>query len=241
MKDFDSPAYHAPKEKALTVKELDPEDQPRERARKYGIGVLSTPDLWAIILRTGMVGHPITEICRDIMRSSGGSLFNLERQSLEVLLDIPGIGELKALQIQAVMEITRRYMKETTKPGKSIKSSLDIYNLMRPEIGNLPHEEIWILFLNRSNRVIGEKMMTRGGSVASVFDLKIIIRDALARHAEGLVMVHNHPSGNMQPSLQDDQITRRLKEACTLMDIRMLDHVIVSSDSYYSYQDQGRL
>lgn len=241
MKDYEQPAYKEPKEKMLTVKELDPEDQPRERALRHGIGVLSTPDLWAIILRTGMQGHPITEICRDIMRSCGGSLFNLERQEMEVLLGIPGIGELKALQIQAVMEITRRYMKETTTTGASIKCSTDIYNLMRPEIGNLPHEEIWILFLSRNNRVIGEKMITRGSSVASVFDLKKIMRDALARRAEGIVMVHNHPSGNLTPSLEDDQITRRLKEACRLMDIRMLDHVIVSADSYYSYQDQGRL
>lgn len=225
----------------LTVKEMDPDDQPRERALRHGCSVLSTPDLWALILRTGTQGKPVTELCRDIMRSAQGSLLSLERKHRAELMATKGVGTTKALQIEAVMELVRRYLTERVGQKVRISGPSDIFDVMRPLIGNLPHEEIWALFLNRQNVVVGELMITRGSAVASVFDLKKIIREALLREAEGLALAHNHPSGNLCPSMQDDEITRKLSTACRSMDLRFLDHLIVTAGGYYSYRDAGKL
>lgn len=225
----------------MTVKEMDPDDQPREKAMKHGCKVLPTADLWALILRTGLPGKPITEMCRDLMRACDGRLFNLERMERRQLMAVKGIGATKALQIEAVMEMIRRYCNEAVGERVKIRSSKDIYDTMRHEIGNLPHEEIWALFLNRANEVIGRERITQGSAVASVFDMRKILKEALLRNAEGLVLCHNHPSGNLMPSPQDDSITRKMKSGCEAMDLRFLDHLIVTADGFYSYCDQSRL
>ena len=237
MKGFDEEEPRRP----MTVKEMDPDDQPREKAMKHGCKVLPTADLWALILRTGLPGKPITEMCRDLMRACDGRLFNLERMERRQLMAVKGIGATKALQIEAVMEIIRRYCSEAVGARVKIRSSKDIYDTMRHEIGNLPHEEIWALFLNRANEVIGRDRITQGSSVASVFDMRKILKEALLRNAEGLVLCHNHPSGNLTPSPQDDSITRKMKSGCEAMDLRFLDHLIVTADGFYSYCDQSRL
>lgn len=237
MKGFDEEEPRRP----MTVKEMDPEDQPREKAMKHGCKVLPTADLWALILRTGLPGKPITEMCRDLMRACDGRLFNLERMDRRRLMTVKGIGATKALQIEAVMEMIRRYCNEAVGERVKIRSSKDIYDTMRHEIGNLPHEEIWALFLNRANEVIGRERITQGSSVASVFDMRKILKEALLRNAEGLVLCHNHPSGNLTPSPQDDSITRKMKSGCEAMDLRFLDHLIVTADGFYSYCDQSRL
>lgn len=227
--------------KGLTVKDFDPDDRPREKAIKYGCQVLSTPDLWAIILRTGLVGKPITELCRDLMRECNGKLCDLERLSREQILKVKGLGTAKALQIEAVMELIRRYSREKVGEKLRIQSSKEIFELMRPEIGNLPHEEVWALYLNQRHEVIYKMKITQGSAVASVFDVKKILKEALLRDAQGLAMCHNHPSGNLNPSVQDDQITRKMSEGAKSMDLRFLDHVIVTAGGYYSYSDVGRL
>ena len=165
MKDYDSscPVAHT-----LTVKEMSPDDQPRERALKHGCKVLPTADLWAIVLRTGLPGKPITEMCRDLMRSCDNKLFNLERMERGSFMKVKGIGTTKALQIEAVMELIRRYCGETVGNRVKIGCSRDVYDVMRHEIGNLPHEEIWAIYLNRRNEIISKEKMTRGSAVASV-------------------------------------------------------------------------
>lgn len=239
MKDFE--AEDAAERQVLTVKEMDPDDQPRERALKHGCEVLSTADLWALILRTGMPGKPITELCRDLMRSCDGSLFNLERRQRASFMKVKGIGQTKALQIEAVMELIRRYCRETVGQKVQVKTSLDIYNQMRHTIGNLAHEEVWAIYMNRRNEIIHQKMITQGSAVASVFDLKQTLKEALLIDAEGVALCHNHPSGNLRPSPQDDQITNKMREACMQMDLRFLDHVIVTAAGHYSYRDESRL
>lgn len=225
----------------LRVKDMDADDQPRERALKYGIQTLSTPDLWALILRTGLRGKPITQLCRDLMRDNDQSLFKLERKSLKEIMQTKGIGKTKGLQILAAMEITRRYNMEKIGEKYVITSSKSIYELMRCEIGNLPHEEIWAIYLGRRNDVILKKRITTGSAIASIFDVKAILKEALLLDAQGLALVHNHPSGNLTPSVPDDQITRKMKEGAQIMDIRMIDHVIVTPSDFYSYFDSGRL
>ena len=180
-------------------------------------------------------------MCRDLMHSCDGKLFRLERMERARFMQVKGIGTTKALQIEAVMELIRRYCKETVGAAVRITRSEDIYNVMRHEIGNLPHEEIWTLFLNRKNEILSKIQITRGSSTASVFDLKRILKEALMRDADGVVMCHNHPSGNLLSSSQDDDITRKMQQGCRTMDLRFLDHVIVTSSGFYSYADNGKL
>lgn len=227
--------------RSLTVKEMCADDQPRERAIRYGISSLATADLFAIILRTGTPGTPITDLCRDMMRQNGGRLLDLERQSREQLMMIKGIGESKALQIEAVMEIVRRYGKEKVGERPQLRMSRDIYDIIRPEIANLPHEEIWVVMTNRSNYVTGMQRISEGGSGAATFDVKKMMRALILARAEGVVMCHNHPSGVLKPSLPDDNITRGLKSACEVLELNCIDHLIVTPDGYYSYRDNGRI
>lgn len=229
----------------LTIKEMSKDERPRERAMNHGISALTTAELLAIILRTGQQGFPITDLCRQLMSDNDNSLLRLARRSRRELTLTKGIGDAKALQVEAMMEITRRYHLElvdsTTRTIDPIKTSDSIFQRMRYRIANLDHEEVWILLLNRRNQVIKEFRLTSGSSVASVFDTKMILKRALLENAEGLVMCHNHPSGNLRPSQQDDNITHKLAEACRTLDLRMLDHVIVTVNGYYSYADEGRL
>lgn len=233
--------YDKSKPPLRTVKDLDPDDQPREKAEKYGCAVLSVPDLWAIILRTGTPGNPITELCRDLMRDNDGKLHRLERRTRQELMARKGIGLTKCIQIEAVMELMKRYASEEPAHEDPITSSERIFSRMRYKIGDLDHEEVWILLLNRRNMVIREVCMSVGISTASLFDVKIAIKHALLENAEGIVLVHNHPSGATRPSASDDQITRELKEAAGFMKLKMIDHVIVTAAGFYSYHDNGRL
>ncbi len=226
---------------SLTVKDLPTEDQPREKAERYGCGVLSTPDLWALILRTGTPGNPITKLCRDIMGENNNSLHTLERRTRQELRNIKGIGTTKSIQVEAVMELIKRYCHEEIPEEECIASSQQIYNYMRHEIGNRDHEEVWIMLLNRRNQIKKRVCLTKGTGVASLFDVKAAIKQAIINNAEGVILCHNHPSGNKIPSTEDDNITRELKRACDLLHLRMLDHLIVTANGYYSYHDNARL
>lgn len=238
MKDYKQPSENYVKPR--TVKDFDPDDQPRERAEKFGCGVLSVPDLLALILRTGVPGMPVTELCREIMRHNSGRLHELERRSRKELRKIKGIGLTKSIQIEAVMELMRRYAAEEPFQEVPVTGSEQIFKRMHQMIGNLPHEEIWLLLLNRRNQVKHEICLSKGTSSASLFDVRTAVKHALMENAEGVILVHNHPSGGTRPSDADDRITKEFKEACGFMKLRLLDHVIVTADTYYSYHDSGR-
>lgn len=230
--------------KPLTIKEIDPSDRPQERAIEHGCVSLATADLWALVLRTGQPGKPVTELCREMMGSCGGSLLSLERRDRRQLMEIKGIGITKAIQIEAVMTLIGRYHNEymsTANKDMTVRTSKDIHQYMLHRNANLPHEEVWVVLLNRRNCIIGSSRVSEGGATSSVFDIKKTIRAAILENAEGVVLCHNHPSGNLVPSSQDDTITRRFREACQAVDLRMLDHVIVTPKGFYSYNDEGRL
>lgn len=233
--------YKIPERPIKTVKEMDADQQPREKALMYGVGVLSVPELWAIILRVGSPGNPITELCRDLMKKNDGNLHKLERRTLQELCEFPGIGETKAIQILSVMELIKKYCSEEIPMEDPIRSSAQIYERMKLKIGNIDHEEIWMLLLNRQNRITKEIKLTSGTSTASVFETKKAIKYAILENAEGVILCHNHPSGTLKPSPQDDNLTHDLKEACKYMNIRFLDHVIVTASGFYSYNDSGKL
>ena len=233
--------YPIPEKPVKTVKEMDEDQQPREKAEKYGVSVLSVPELWAIILRVGSPGYPITELCRDLMRANGGSLHRLERRTKQELCELKGIGDVKAIEIMAVMELIRKYFQEDIPDDEQIRTSSQIYKRMRHKIGNLDHEEIWMLLLNRRNQITKEFKLTSGTGTSSVFDTKNALKLAILENAEGIILCHNHPSGTLRPSIQDDKLTNDLKEACKFMGIRLLDHVIITSKDFYSYSDASRL
>ena len=233
--------YGEPDRPTLTVKEMSADMQPRERVLRYGISSVSNADLLAIILRTGVHGYPITDICRDLMEMNGNLFLNVERLSREQIMETKGLGELKAMQVEAVMEIVRRYSRERVGNRIRIVGPDTIFEIMRPEIGNLPHEEMWAIFMNHSNQVIGKMRVSEGSATATIFDVKKILRRALATHTEGIALCHNHPSGILRPSGADDMITRRLRDACKTLEINFLDHLIVTTDGYYSYRDSTSL
>ena len=239
--DRNNPHYSFPPQVVKTVKEMDEDQQPREKAEKYGVGVLSVPELWAILLRTGTPGYPVTELCRDLMRRNDGSLHKLERRSKQELCDLRGIGEMKAIQILAALELIKRYCQEDIPDDEPIRSSNQIFERLRHKIGNLDHEEIWMLVLNRQNKVTKEIKLTSGTTTATVFDTKTAMKMALLENAESVILSHNHPSGTLNPSSQDDKITRDFQEACKFMGVRFLDHVIVTFKGFYSYNDNSRL
>lgn len=217
------------------------DDKPREKARKLGCRALSVADLWALILRTGSVGNPITQLCRDLMASSDNRLTLLERRTRAELLAIKGLGMTKVIQVEAVMELIRRYNAETPAEHPSIRSAADIYAVIKPHIAHLPHEEVWVVIMDTRHRVRKLSQVSKGGWISTVFDVKVLIKEALLENAAAIALCHNHPSGTMHPSSQDDSITLKCADACRAVDITLLDHVIVSPHDYYSYHDNGHL
>lgn len=229
------------REQPTTIKAMHCGLRPREKALANGCGALTLPELWALIIGSGTRGSNVVEVCTDLMQRNDFNLTLLARRSLKQISTVKGLGPSKALQIMATLELARRFQQQQLPEQPPISSSEDAYRIMRPEIAHLGHEEMWILFLNRANRVIKMFQASRGSSTATLFDLKGILKEALLEQAEGLIMVHNHPSGNCRPSAQDDNITLRCREACRTLDLRLLDHLIVTPDSYFSYRDEHKI
>lgn len=225
----------------IPVKEMDKEDTPREKAKKFGCSVLSVAELWALVLRTGTVGMPITQLCRELMHANDNRLTTLERRTRKELLKIKGLGKLKVIQIEAVMELIRRYNMEGVAEDPIIKSSQDIYNVMSPLIGNKSQEELWVLILNRRNQLVKRCQVSKGGTNATVFDVKLVLKEAILENASSLVLCHNHPSGNLLPSVNDNAITKQCFNACQALAINMLDHIIITANGFYSYNDNGNM
>lgn len=228
------------------ISDMESCDRPYERAEKYGVSSLSDADLLAIILRSGTPQVPVTSMCRSIMKRCGGKFRTLSQLDIDQLTKFKGVGRIKAMQLLAVMEIVGRFNREAVADSPVINTSDMAARLMMPIIGNDAVEHIYIICLSQSLRLIKVAEISRGSAVASVFDVKAAIRYALNADAQAVMLCHNHPSGQMIPSAQDDGITRQFKEACKLMNIRMLDHIIVGGGTNenplcYSYHDNGKL
>ena len=224
------------------VCDLPEDDKPREKAMLHGIQSLSTAELVAIILGSGMAGKSVLTLARDILKDNNNNVFTVSQMSIDELCSrYKGIGPAKAISLKAAFELGTRAVDDAANLPVRITSSKDIYDLMRQKLQLLDHEEFWILHLSRANRVIARECVSRGGTAATVVDNKIILKSALNKLSSAIILVHNHPSGNLQPSVQDDQITRHIKEGAALLDIHVLDHIIISPAGYYSYSDKGRL
>ena len=223
----------------MRLKQMCADEMPREKLMTKGPESLSNAELLAILLRTGRDGANVIDVAREMLIAAGGRLTGLALMSTENLCRIPGIGSGKAVSVAAAFELGRRLSLEiSSAPKVSISAPVTVFRLMYPILRDLCHEECWLLYLNKSNRLIGKEMITRGGIDSTVVDNRVVIRKMLDRHATGLVLVHNHPSGNAMPSTADISQTRSLNNALKTCDLFLLDHVVIASDSYYSFADE---
>jgi len=215
------------------------EERPREKVMANGVQYLSDSELLAILLGSGTRNQTAVELARIILHSSGNNLQELGRQSIGELVRIKGVGPAKAITLLAAMELGRRRAGMNHVEKMSVKSSETVFNLFHPLLGDLEHEEFWLLMLNRANRVLGRYKVSQGGLSGTVIDTRIILKKALDNLASSIIVCHNHPSGNMQPSDADVKITGKLKKAAEMLEIKLLDHVIIADKSYFSFADEG--
>ena len=226
--------------RSSSIKNWAEEDRPREKLMQKGVGALTDSELLAILIGSGNDKESAVELSRRILHKSDNNINKLARLSVNDLVkDFRGIGPAKAITITAALELGRRRQIEDVPVKNKITSSKDAYNQLYPLLSDLNHEETWALILDRSNKVVSTMQVSRGGISGTVVDIRLILREALNHFASGIILGHNHPSGNTTPSPQDTTITKKLKEAAKWMDIILLDHIIVCGEDYYSYADNG--
>ncbi|RWX02295.1 RadC family protein [Flavobacterium cerinum] len=225
----------------FSIKYWAEDDQPREKLMLKGKSALSDAELIAILIGSGSRNESAVELSKRILASVDNNLNALGKQSLQQLMCFKGIGEAKAITIGAAMELGRRRRDEEGIDLKKITSSRAVFEIMQPIIGELPHEEFWILYLNNSNKVTYKAQLSKGGITGTIVDVRLVFKLALEQNATGIILVHNHPSGTLQASEPDKQITRQLKAAGQSLSINVLDHVIVTEKDYFSFADAGIL
>jgi len=215
------------------------EERPREKVMANGVQYLSDSELLAILLGSGTKNMTAVELGRLVLKEADNNLHKLGRKGLGDLVRIKGIGPAKAIALLAALELGRRRAGMTHPEKVSVKSSETVFSLFHPLMGDLEHEEFWLLMLNRANRVLGRYKVSQGGLSGTVIDTRIILKKALDNLASSIIVCHNHPSGNKQPSDADVKITEKLKKAAEMFEIKLLDHVIIADKSYFSFADEG--
>lgn len=226
----------------LSIKEWALEDRPREKLLYKGLSSLSDAELLAILIGSGSAKESAVELSKKILRDCKNNLNALGKKTINDLkANYHGIGDAKAISIVASLELGRRRKLQEGEERSKITGSHDVYDLMEPLLGDLPHEEFWVLMLNRSNKVIGKNKVSQGGISGTVIDVRLILKSAIDHLASSIILCHNHPSGNKQPSEADNKITNKMSEAGRIMDIPVLDHIIVTDNAYFSYADEGML
>lgn len=215
------------------------DDRPREKLLLKGKAALSDSELLAILIGSGSRNESAVQLCQRILASTGNNLNQLGKLSIAQLIEFKGIGEAKALSITAALELARRKRSEEAVELDKITSSRSVFELMQPIIGELEHEEFWVLFLNNSNKILLKEQLSKGGITGTIVDIRIIFKKALECNATSLILTHNHPSGKLKPSDADRDITKKLKAAGQQMDIAVLDHVIVTQNGFFSFNDEG--
>ena len=217
------------------------DDKPREKLMNKGKSALSDAELIAILIGSGNRNESAVDLSKRILASTDNNLNALGKLSIQQLMIFKGIGEAKAISILASMELGRRRRAEEAVDLKKITSSKSIFELMQPIVGELPHEEFWVLYLNNSNKVLSKIQLSKGGITGTVVDVRLVYKTAIEMGAIAIILCHNHPSGTLQPSDADKQITRKLKLAGESLDVKILDHLIVTENNYFSFADEGIL
>ncbi len=225
----------------LSIKKWAEDDRPREKLLQKGKLSLSDSELIAILIGSGSRNESAVELSKKILSSTQNNLSALGKLSIAQLCKFKGIGPAKAVIITAALELGRRRRLEEAMELKKITSSHSVFEIMQPVIGELGHEEFWIIYLNNSNKVIEQFQISKGGITGTLVDVRITLKKALEVGAVSLILVHNHPSGNIRASEADKQLTNKLKTAAESLDIKVLDHIIVTEKSYLSFADEGML
>jgi len=227
------------KQASFSIKNWSQDDQPREKLLHKGKAVLSDAELLAILIGSGTKNESAVELCKRIMASVDNNLNALGKLSIKQLMLFKGIGEAKAITIAAALELGRRRRDEEPLEKKQISSSKSVFELMQPIMGELQHEEFWIIYLNNSNKIIQKNQLSKGGITGTLVDVRLVLKTALEVGATGLILAHNHPSGTLKPSDADKQITNKLKLAAQNLDIKVLDHLIITENAYFSFADEN--
>lgn len=224
---------------SLKITDWAVEDRPREKLIRKGISSLSDTELLAILISSGTRKKSAVDLGRELLSMVNNNLNSLGKLSVSDLRKLHGIGPARAVTIAAALELGRRRKLAEMPDNCQIKSSQDVAGIFQPLLSDLSHEEFWVLFLNRSNKVIDRMKISQGGISGTVTDIRIIMKKAVENLASGIIVCHNHPSGNLNPSESDTNITRKIRDAGNLMDIQLLDHLIISDRDYYSFADNG--
>jgi DNA repair protein RadC len=222
----------------LSIKSWSLDDRPREKLLYKGKNTLSDAELLAILIGSGSRNETAVDLCKRILKDKDFQLKRLSKMSIEELQTYKGIGEAKAITIVAALELGKRHGNADIPLFPKIKSSLDAYSVLKPIYSDYAHEEFWVLYLDNSNKVINRYQVSKGGMTSTVVDSRIIFKKALLSGAVAIILSHNHPSGSLRPSEQDKALTNKIKEASAFMDIKLLDHIIVTDKSYFSFADE---
>jgi DNA repair protein RadC len=224
-----------------SIKEWAEDERPREKAIKNGISTLSKSELLAILVGSGNDEESAVDLMKRVLNSCGNSISELARLSVDDLCTFKGIGPAKAISIMAACELWKRRENDGGMEQRCITSSKDLYRYFHPILCDSPVERCYVLLLNRMNRVIDHVLIGTGGFTATVVDIRLVIREALLKRATTIALCHNHPSGNIRPSADDNKLTQNLSQACKVMNMRLLDHIVLADGAYYSYNDEGCL
>lgn len=227
--------------KHFSIKNWSEDDQPREKLLYKGKNVLSDAELIAILIGSGSRNESAVDLCKRILQQNNNQLHQLQKQTIQQLMQFKGIGEAKAITIVAALELAKRLQLSETKELTKINSSADACKLMQSLIGDLPHEEFWVLLLNNSNKVVYKLQLSKGGLTQTIVDIRLIYKTALEHLATAIILIHNHPSGQLNPSQADNDITQKIKKAGNTLDIKLLDHLIITQKDYFSFADEGIL
>lgn len=227
--------------KKQSIKNWSEDDRPREKFISQGPKSLSNSELLAIILGNGYRDFSALDLAKNILNNADNSLEKLSGFDIHQFQKQKGIGLAKAVSIGAVFELSRRRLSENPKKENKITCSHDAYKLVLPRLEGLKHEEFGVILLNRANRVLSIQQVSRGGVSATLIDCKILFNLALTQLASGIILFHNHPSGQLFPSKEDERITQKIKEGAKVLDISLIDHIIVTDASYFSFADKGQL
>ncbi len=226
---------------SFTIKHWNEDDRPREKLLKKGRVSLSDAELIAILIGSGNRDESAVELSKRILSGIDNSLNKLGKLTVNDLIKFKGIGEAKAISIITALELGRRRRLEEALEKPKISSSRSVFDLMQPIIGELQHEEFWILFLNNANKIQLKTQMSKGGITGTLVDTRLIFKQALELAATGLILCHNHPSGTLKPSTSDINLTNKIKKGGEILDIKVLDHLIITEKEYYSFADEGIL
>ena len=227
--------------KKLSIKSWALDDRPREKMLLKGKESLSDAELMAILISSGNRDESAVDLSKRILKYANNNLNKLSKLSIEELMQFKGIGEAKAIGIVTALELGKRRHFEDKLVLPKITSSSEVMSVMSPVLSDLEHEEFWVLYLNNANKVVSKKQIGKGGLTATLVDVRIIFKKAMELNSVGIIICHNHPSGKLKPSGADIELTNKIKAAASMLDIKLLDHLIISEKTYFSFADEGIL